>query len=411
MIQRTILEPLKETCRHFPIVLLTGPRQIGKSTLLYHGFKDSFSYVSLDDRLECASARNDPRSFLELHPYPLIIDEVQKAPELFPELERIVNESRLKRGNKESNGMYILSGSQKTKLLDQATESLSGRVAILDMENLSYDEILSRECLPFHVDPIVLGKRVSGKPSEEEEIFSLIYRGFFPGLYDDPQMDSKRFYSSYITTYFEKDLREELALEKENEFLMYLKLLASNTGQEFIYDNYAKKVGVSVNTIKSWTAALLRTGIICFVEPYHEDSISKRVVKRPKMYFFDTGLAAYLCEMESPSVLQRSVLRGSFFETFVFNEIRKSYLSNGIEKNLYYYRDNDQNEVDLVLIDEGKMSLIEIKAGQEFDVSDVKAFQKLEKTRLNKGKNAIVCSAPKISVLNDGTYLIPATTI
>lgn len=410
MIERTILNVLIDSCNHFPIVLLTGPRQTGKSTLLYHRLTDRFSYISLDDRLELSVARNDPRSFLAIHPAPLIIDEAQKAPELFPELERIVNESRLTRGNQESNGMYILSGSQKTKLLERATESLAGRVAILEMNNLSYDEIIQRECPPFSVDPVAANKRL-GNPLDENHLFSMIYRGFFPGLYDDLEMKSSLFYSSYIATYFEKDLREELQIEKEGKYLDFLKILASNTGQEFVYDNYAKEIGVSVNTIKSWVSATIRTGIIYFVEPYHETSIVKRVVKRPKMYFFDTGLAAYLCQIDSPVTLQTSFLRGRFFETFVFNEIRKSFSSNGLQPNFYYYRDSDQNEVDLVLIVNGGMSLMEIKTGQEFHVSDVKAFRKLSDTKLLKKSNAIICNAPKISVLSDGTYILPATVI
>lgn len=410
MIERTILNVLIDSCNHFPIVLLTGPRQTGKSTLLYHRLTDRFSYISLDDRLELSVARNDPRSFLAIHPAPLIIDEAQKAPELFPELERIVNESRLTRGNQESNGMYILSGSQKTKLLERATESLAGRVAILEMNNLSYDEIIQRECPPFSVDPVAANKRL-GNPLDENHLFSMIYRGFFPGLYDDLEMKSSLFYSSYIATYFEKDLREELQIEKEGKYLDFLKILASNTGQEFVYDNYAKEIGVSVNTIKSWVSAMIRTGIIYFVEPYHETSIVKRVVKRPKMYFFDTGLAAYLCQIDSPVALQTSFLRGRFFETFVFNEIRKSFSSNGLQPNFYYYRDSDQNEVDLVLIVNGGMSLMEIKTGQEFHVSDVKAFRKLSDTKLLKKSNAIICNAPKISVLSDGTYILPATVI
>lgn len=410
MIERTILKALMESCRHFPIVLLTGPRQTGKSTLLYQRLTDRFSYISLDDRLELSTARNDPRSFLALHPAPLIIDEAQKAPELFPELERIVNASRLMRGSLESNGMYILSGSQKTKLLERATESLAGRVAILDMNNLSYDEIVGRDCPPFSVDPILAGKRLD-HPLGEEQLFALIYRGFFPGLYDDPNTKESLFYSSYITTYFEKDLREEMQIEKEDKYLDFLKLLASNTGQEFIYDNYAKELGVATNTIKSWASAMLRTGIIYFAESYHETSMVKRVVKRPKMYFFDTGLAAYLCQIDSPATLQKSFLRGRFFETFVFNEIRKSYSNNGLRPNLYYYRDINQNEVDLVLVVNGAMSLIEIKAGQEFHVSDVKAFRKLSDTKLLQKPNAIISNAPKISVLKDGTYVFPATVI
>lgn len=178
-----------------------------------------------------------------------------------------------------------------------------------------------------------------------------------------------------------------------------------------IYDNYSKNVGVVTNTIKAWVSALVKTGVIYLVEPYNETSITKRIVKRPKLYFFDTGLAAYLCGIDSRETLQNSYLKGRFFETMIVNEIRKSYMNEGIMQELYYYRDNDQNEIDLVLIRNGELSCIEIKTGQSFNASDTKAFKKLKNTKLLHGKDAIVCSADKISVISDGTLLLPISVI
>lgn len=412
MIERHISTSIKDTIEHFPITLLTGPRQVGKSTLLYHQFlKLGYSYISLDDTLELAMAKSDPRTFLEMHPAPLIIDEAQKAKELFLELERVVNQSRLEKGNKESNGMYILSGSQKSKLLDEAEESLSGRVGILSMSNLSINEIIQRENKAFEVNPVELSKRIKNIKMNETDIFKYIVRGFFPVLYDDIEIKTSTFYSYYLTTYLEKDLREFLKVDDELKFINFLKLLAANTGQELIYNNYAKQVGVSANTIKLWIATLVKTEIIFLLEPYNENSIVKRVVKRPKLYFFDTGLAAYLCGIDSPETLQKSFLKGHFFETFVVNEIRKSFINAGISPNLYYYRDADQAEIDLVIIKDGTLSMLEIKTGQNFNVSSVKGFKKLENTKLLKGKNAIICNADKVSILSDGTYIVPVATI
>lgn len=412
MIKRNIESVIEETTKHYPITLLTGPRQVGKSTLLYNVFLEKgYSYVSLDDSLELASAITDPKTFLEMHPAPIIIDEVQKAPGLFPELERIVNKSRLEKGNKESNGLYILSGSQRQQLLDQSKESLSGRVAILDMNNLSLSEIHSRNNLPFIVDINTISKRVNDYSIDENKAFQYIVRGFFPVLYDDIEMKASLFYSSYLTTYIEKDLKELISVNDETKFINFVKILASNTGEELIYDNYAKNVGVSTNTIKAWVSVLIKTGIIYFVEPYNEGSIVKRVVKRPKMYFFDTGLAAYLCGIDSAETLQRSFLKGRFFETFIFNEIRKSYMNDGQMQSLYYYRDTDQNEVDLILLKDGFLSCIEIKAGQTFNASNTKSFRKLQDTKYEKGKNAIVCTADKISIISDGTFLLPISSI
>lgn len=412
MIPRFITKTIIDCVKHFPITLLTGPRQIGKSTELFNSFNSKgFNYISLDDSFNLAFARRDPRSFLDLHPSPLIIDEAQKAPELFVEIERIVNESRLKRGNMESNGMYILSGSQRKDLLDRAEESLSGRVAILDMNNLSINEILGKDNSPFEVNLAKDSQRSLRYTLKESQAFEYIVKGFFPVLYADPSINTSVFYSSYITTYLGKDLRDLININDEFKFLNFLKLLASNTGEELVYDNYAKNIGVSINTIKSWTSVLIKTAIIYLVEPYNEESIVKRVVKRPKMYFFDTGLAAYLCGITDAKTLQNSFLKGRFFETFVFNEIRKSFMNEGIMQTLYYYRDSEQNEVDMILVREGKISCVEIKAGQNFNVSDTKAFKNLLNSKFVHGKNAIVCTADKISMLNDGTLLLPISSI
>lgn len=412
MIKRFIQSSIEEAIMHFPVVLLTGPRQIGKSTILYNSFlAKGFNYVSLDDSLELMMAKSDPKSFLDVHKIPLIIDEAQKAPELFKEIEHIVNKSRLENGNLKSNGMYILSGSQRKKLLDESEESLSGRVGILDMSNLSLNEILGMENSLFEIDLIKCANKSQRYYLNDEKAFEYIVRGFFPVLYDDINLKSQLFYSSYITTYLEKDLRDILNINDEFKFLSFLRLLASNTGEELVYDNYSKQVGVSTNTIKSWIAALVKTAVIYLVQPYNEESIVKRVVKRPKMYFFDTGLAAYLCGVDSAETLERSFLKGRFFETFVFNEIRKSFMNSGIMQELYYYRDSEQNEVDLILIRNGRISCVEIKSGQNFNASSTKGFKKLEASKLEHDKNAIICTADKVSILNDGTLLLPISSI
>ena len=412
MFKRHIEAFLLDSIRHFPVILLTGPRQIGKSTLVSSVFPNKgFSYVSLDDKLELSAAVNDPRSFLASHPSPLIIDEAQKAPSLFPEIERLVNESRLKKGNKASNGMYVLTGSQKGKLLSESEESLAGRVGIIDMSDLSLNEILGLDNAPFRVDYLECSKRAARFAMGHDRLFEYIAKGFYPAIHDDEGMNLPLFYSSYITTYFEKDLRELIDVRDELKFLGFLKILASNTGQELVYDNYAKQIGVSSNTIKAWVSALVKTGVIYLIEPYHEDSVTKSVVQRKKMYFFDTGLAAYLCGVDESSTLQRSFLKGRFFETFVFNEIRKTYINAGAKPQMYYYRDANQNEIDMVLLHDGELFCVEIKSGQSFNASATKAFHLLASSRYETGKNAIVCTAEKPSILNDGTVLVPFESI
>lgn len=279
------------------------------------------------------------------------------------------------------------------------------------MSNLSFNEIFNKNNIPFEVNIDNVESRYKEHLMDEDTVFKYITRGFFPALYDDQEMKSQLFYSSYLTTYIEKDLKDLISVADDAKFINFMKLLASNTGQELIYDNYANQIGVALNTIKAWISVLVKTGIIYLVEPYNEESVVKRVVKRPKMYFFDTGLAAYLCGIDSAPTLQRSFLKGRFFETLVFNEIRKSYINNGEMQPLYYYRDSDQNEIDLVLLRNGALSCIEIKSGLTFNASNTKSFKKLKDTRYVKGKSAIICTADKISVISDGTYVLPVSCI
>lgn len=307
--------------------------------------------------------------------------------------------------------MYILSSSQRKKLLDDSKESLSGRVGILDMSNLSLNEIICLDNKPFTTDLSNTNLRSKRFYLNDQDIFKYIVRGFFPVLYDDININTQMFYSSYLTTYLEKDLKEILNINDDFKFLNFLRLLASNTGEELVYDNYAKQISASTNTIKTWVSSLVKTGIIYLVQPYNEESIVKRIVKRPKIYFFDTGLASYLCGIDSAETLEKSFLKGRFFETFIFNEIRKSYMNAGIMQTLYYYRDSNQNEVDMVFIKDGKISCIEIKAGKNFTLSNTKGFKKLNSSKFEIGKNAIICTSDKVSIMSDGTLILPLSSI
>ena len=412
MINRHILKVIENTRQHFPCVLLTGPRQVGKSTLLSHAYAGKgYGYVSLDDNLEKNLAKSDPRTFLSIHPYPLIIDEAQKAPELFSELERIINQRRLEVGNKEASGMYILTGSTRAQLLEAAEESLAGRVGIISMWPLSLSEIMSRNNQLFGLDIGTIGSRAVNSEISTDTIFEYVVRGALPQLYDDPETPTDVFFSSYISTYLEKDLREILNVSDEIKFMNFLRLLASNIGQELVYENYANQVGVKANTIKAWISALEKTGIIYLLYPYNEESIAKRIIKRPKMYFFDTGLAAYLVGITDSRTLTRSFMKGRFFENFAMNEVRKTFDNEGIHQLFYYYRDSNQNEIDLVYIKDGEMHLADMKAGTEFNASDTSSFKQLASTRFVKGNNYIICTADRLSMINDGTFIIPITGI
>ena len=412
MIPRHIKKVVDYSIKHYPCVIITGARQVGKTTLLSNEYANKgFTYVSLDNSADRKLAKNDPKSFLELHPHPLIIDEVQKAPELFPEIEYIINEKRRKEGHSLSNGLFILTGSSRKELLEQTKESLAGRVALINMSTLSLSEIHNRGNIPFEVNSKNIVKRSSEIKMNQSDLLDLIVKGELPGLYDDPKLRKPIFYDSYISTYLEKDVREQVALKDELKFREFLTLVASNTGQELVYENIARMLSVSANTIKIWIKILERGGIVYLLQPYFEYSWNKRIVKRPKLYFFDTGVACFLLGIDSKETLNNSFLKGALFETFIINEIRKTYLNDGEETKLYYYRDSYQKEVDLVLVKSGSIHAIEIKFGKEHNLNDVKSFKELSDSKLNKGKGGIICTIDSLSALKEDILLIPFTAI
>ena len=412
MIERHITKAIDFAIEHFPCTVLTGPRQVGKTTLLDKKYRTKgFSYVTLDNSADRLLAKNDPKSFLELHPYPLIIDEAQKAVELFPELEHLINEKRRLEGNDSANGMYILSGSSRRDLLEKAKESLAGRAAILDMSSLSINEIYDRENTPFVPNVSIFSKKLKQKVLSQDEILKLIVKGQLPALYDDQTLQSPIFYSSYIDTYLDKDIKEQIEIKDELKFYNLLTLVASLTGQELVYENLAKQVGVSANTIKSWISIMSKTGVIYLLQPYYEESWTKRVVKRPKIYFFDTGVACHLLGIDSKETLKKSFLKGHLFETLVVNEIRKTYMNDGEKIKIFYYRDSNQNEVDFVLIRNGTIYCFDAKLGKEFNLGDVSSFKELNDTKYEKGKGAIICTSEQISALSEKVLVVPISAI
>ena len=412
MIERHIKEVIDYSLKHFPCVVLTGPRQVGKTTLLTEKYDGKgFSYVTLDNTPDRLLAQNDPKTFLSIHPYPLIIDEAQKATQLFGEIEYIINEKRRLEGNDAANGMFILSGSSRIDLLEKAKESLAGRVAFLDMSPLSLSEIYGRENLPFIPDPKILSKRINNISLNQDELLDLIVKGQMPELYADKGIRGSIFYSSFISTYLDKDIRAEIDLKDESKFYNLIVLLASLTGQELNYDSLSKQVGVTAMTIKSWISVMAKTGIVHLLQPYYEESWTKRIVKTPKIYFFDTGIASYLLGIDSKETLSKSFLKGRLFETFVVNEIRKTYDNAGDKTNFFYYRDYNQNEIDIVFVKKGTIYPIECKFGETHKLSEVSGFKELKNTHYSLAKASIVCSSESISALSENVLIIPVKSI
>lgn len=412
MLKRTILKQVEESIKHFPVTILSGPRQVGKSTLLYNYLIDrGYKYITLDDRNDRNDALNDPKAFLEQFDGPVIIDECQRAKVLFEEIEAIVNKTKLEKGDKKANGMFVLSGSSSKALLENAKESMAGRCNILKMNPLSIREILELEEEPFDINKTKSRKRAKDYSMNEDELLEYIVKGSMPKLYDDPTVNKDAFFSSYIETYMSKDLTEIMEIRNERAFNNFLTLLAANSGQELIYDSYAKNVGVKAPAIKQWVSALEKTGIIWFASSYNENSITKQIVKRPKLYFFDTGFACFLAGIRDAQTLKTSFLKGRFVETWIANEIRKTYMNFGINQPIQYYRDSNQNEIDLVILKDGRLMLIECKAGSNYNASDVSSFSCLDNTNYIKGENAIICLTSEPYSINKNTTALPISCI
>lgn len=408
MYKRTIKKEIKKLITQFPVVMITGPRQVGKSTLTYEFTKEGFSYVSLDDLNMRASAQADPLQFVKSYKLPLIIDEVQYEPQLFDVIQSIVNKQRLEKG--EANGLFILTGSQENNL-KKGIESMAGRVAVVHMYGLSLSEIYGNEELPFTPSLTRGNERLLNYKINKDEVFKMIVRGQYPELYRNPDINSENYYASYVQTYIERDVTEIINIKDKLKFQNFLRYIASLTGQELVVSQISRALNIKNETVNSWLSVLTETKIIYLLYPYNEMSLTKRIVKRPKIYFSDTGLAAYLARLNHAKNLAINKFAGAFFETFIVNEIMKSYTNNGKLFPGFYYRDNNQNEIDLVLVNQGQINLIEIKMGMSFNKSDAKVFGVLDNTKHSIGTHAIVCLTDKTYSIGQNIFVLPIQTI
>ncbi len=410
MIKRTIYQKILESISNRPITLITGARQVGKTTLCRQLVKEkNYNYVSLDNIAERRMALDDPKMFLQLHTFPLIIDEVQHAPVLFEALEEIVNEKKFRDGN--NNGMFVITGSQTYNLMQGVSQSMSGRVGIIRMSPLSISEIKGISEEPFAVNILRNTERSREYRITAGELYEMIVKGFYPELYDNTSLDIDSFYADYVSTYIERDVSQIINLNDKLKFQRFMEVLASMTGEELVYDNLSKIIGISAVTVKNWISVLNAGEIITLLEPYNELSITKRVVKRPKIYFNDTGLACHLARLNDAQVLAKSRFSGHFVETYIVNEIIKTYRNNRKEANFYYYRDNNQNEIDLLILNAGKLQMIECKTGTSFNKNDVKSFACLSESNYLIEQNAIICNTDVPYKIDDDCYALPISAI
>lgn len=363
-VSREIYNELIESCRTFPVVTITGPRQSGKTTLLKNVFPDK-KYVSLEDPDIRQLAIADPRSFLNQSESGLIIDEIQRVPELVSYIQGIVDKLQIP-------GYYILSGSQQFELSQTISQSLAGRTAILRL-------------LPFSVHEIQV---ISAGSTVDE----LLFKGFYPRLYNLPQVNPSRYYNSYLETYIERDLRQMVNVKDLRQFELFVRLCAGRTGQIFVASNLAGEVGVSVPTIQSWLSILEASYLVYMLQPLHAN-INKRLIKSPKIFFYDTGLAAFLSGINEPTQLFNHPLKGSLFENLVVMEVLKNKYNHFKPYQLYFYRDSNGNEVDLILDYLTHYDGIEIKSSQTFDKSFFKGLNHIRGILPGKIRNTMVCYA------------------
>ncbi len=399
MFEREAKKIIDEINNNFKILLVTGPRQVGKTTLLLSLKPKNMEYVSLDDEVLRNQANKDPKLFLEEHPYPLLIDEAEYAPNLFTYLKMKVDEV-------EEYGMYWLTGSQQFHLMKKASESLAGRVGIINLNSFTYSEIKQNTNKTLF-DPTDLKK---APPIEANELFEIIYKGGMPELYKNKNLKRELYFQSYIDTYISRDVREITEIGNLEAFKKFIVSVASRTGEQLNYTALALDAGVTVPTSKAWLSILVSSGLVYLLEPYLSSEL-KRLTHIPKIIFMDTGLACFLAGWESAKELQLSSNAGHYLETFIISEIIKSYNARGIKPNISYYRDKEKNEIDLILYKNNTLYPFEIKKTASPNKTMIKNFEKLNPSKKNIGTGGIICFYDKLLKLDEKNYIIPISSV
>ena len=401
--QRTLSYCLDKVSSGFPVLLLSGPRQVGKTTLLAMCADSKRGYVTLDDLQARTLAQNDPALFLQSYPPPVTIDEVQYAPQLFSQIKLLVD-------REQANGMFWLTGSQKFNLMRGISESLAGRVALLDLLGLSQAELAAKAgaSQPFLPTAQWLkhAREYAAKPLSLSAIYQRIWRGAFPKLHSDPEISRDIFYRSYVQTYIQRDVRDLLGIKDQLSFNNFLTAVAARSGQLLNYANLARAVQIDNKTAKSWLSVLEACGLVYLLQPYHNNR-NKRLAKTPKLYFLDTGLCAYLGQWPDANSLANGAMAGAMLETYVFAEILKSYWNQALEPNLYFYRDADQREVDLIIESAGKLYPIEIKRSANPANNASKSFRHLSKTGARVASGAVICLVERDIPLSAEVHAVP----
>lgn len=404
-ISRSMEDVVKQVTKEYPVVLVTGPRQVGKTTMLKKMMKGTGrGYVSLDDLNDRSIAKTDPEMFLHLHKPPVLIDEVQYAPELFTYIKIHADKYQVP-------GDFWLTGSQSFKLMQGVQESLAGRVAVLSMTSLSQAEICGGQLKPFTLDLDDLFEREKERvPADTEEIFERIFKGSMPAVVSGKHNNIQLFYSSYLSTYIERDIREMSDSIDSLKFLHFITAVAARCGQMLNIADIALDADINQKQVKNWLGILEALGLIFYLHPYSNNML-KRLVKTPKLYFYDTGLVCYLTKWFDAKTLEWGAMNGAILENYVVAEIVKTYLNTGKEPFMYYYRDKDAKEIDIVMEHDGVINPIEIKKTSNPGQELVRVFKLLDKSSMQRSKGAVICMKQELSAIDRQNYIVPVWVI
>ncbi|MFU2421667.1 MAG: ATP-binding protein [Bacteroides sp.] len=400
-IKRNLEKVVAQVTKEYPVVLVTGPRQVGKTTMLQKLMEGTDrGYVTLDDLNDRSLAKNDPELFLQLHKPPVLIDEVQYAPELFTYIKKYADKNH-------EPGAFWLTGSQVFKLMRGVQESLAGRVAVLSLTSLSQAEISGGEMKPFTIELEKLSEREKERDKTDARgIFERIYRGSMPAIVSGANSNSQIFYSSYLSTYIERDIRDLSDAIDSLKFLKFMTAAAARCGQMVNVADIAQDADINQTQAKNWLGILETLGIIFYLHPY-SNNLLKRLVKTPKLYFYDTGLVCYLTKWSSADTLESGAMNGAILENYVVAEIAKTYWNCGMEPYMYYYRDKDAKEIDIVLEHDGVLNPIEIKKTSNPGTELTKVFELLDKSSTPRSKGAIICMKPGLGAIDRDNYIVP----
>ena len=406
-IKRHAAKTLNELKKHFQAVLVTGPRQVGKTTLIEETVvkpgKGKITQLSLDDPFLFETARDDEGRFFLDHKPPVFIDEIQYAPNLFPHIKMIIDKEK-------KNGLFYLSGSQQFSMMKGVSESLAGRIGIIDLLGLSLREIGNDPFSePFCPDKDYYPRR--GKKLSQinyDGLWDIIWRGTMPRLYADPSFPHTAFYSAYLRTYIERDVRSIINVGDEKKFLSFIRGVAARTAQMLNISKLAEDTDISRTSAERWLSILTSANLVYLLRPFHVN-IGKREIKAPKLYFLDTGLAAYLTGWDTQRVMRMGAMSGAFFETFVIAEIIKSYINKGIQPPIYYYRDKEQREIDLLIWRNGRLFPLEIKMTTTPEKKHIAAFKVLDElpAPYQRGEGGLICCYDSLVSLDTNNKVIP----